>query len=276
MSFEDFEEWKKNKEEKKEWLPKELYDIIEERDDKKRKRKEWEDNKKKKGEWLPLKDFIELKNKKPATGASAKRPRSLKPHSEVLGDLADGDIIKREVLFDTETTGLGRGHKIVEVSFIEVIDGVKTGKYLQTFFNPEREISKGAYMVHKITNEDVKNSPLFKDKAVEIIEFIGTSSLVAHNARFDMGMLNDELETAGWEAYENKRFICTLKMARHLYPKQKNKLDVLCERFGVDNKNRLVSKRHSAHEDTILLYHVYIKLIELLDEQHFTPYDFTL
>ena len=269
MSFEDFEKWKKSLEEKKEWLPKELYEMLDERNDKKRKRKEWEDNKKRKGDWLPLKDFIELKN-------GSKKLRQLRKHSEVLGNLSKKKIIKREVLFDTETTGLGRGHKIVEVSFIEVIDGVKTGKYLQSFFNPEREISKGAYMVHKITNEDVKNAPLFKDKARDIIEFIGTSSLVAHNARFDMGMLNDEMETAGWEPYENKRFICTLKMARHLYPKQKNKLDVLCERFGVDNKNRLVSKRHSAHEDTILLYHVYIKLIELLEEQHFTPYDFTL
>ncbi len=157
MSFEDFEKWKKSLEEKKEWLPKELYEMLDERNDKKRKRKEWEDNKKRKGDWLPLKDFIELKN-------GSKKLRQLRKHSEVLGNLSKKKIIKREVLFDTETTGLGRGHKIVEVSFIEVIDGVKTGKYLQSFFNPEREISKGAYMVHKITNEDVKNAPLLKIK----------------------------------------------------------------------------------------------------------------
>lgn len=255
----NFEEWREEKKRKGEWLSDEEYRQ-------KRKRvKEWREEKKRKGEWLPYEEYL-LEQKKD----------TLKNHETILNIKDEEIIIKREVIFDTETTGLSDKDKIVEISFIEVIDGVKTGRSYQTFFNPLIRISKKACEIHKITNEDVKDAPLFREKAEEIIRFIGTSSLVAHNATFDMKFLNRELIHSGWHPYPKSRFIDTVKIARFLFCKEKNRLDDLCDRFKIDNHNRIATQRHSAHEDTVLLYHVYIKLCDLLKEKNLSPYDFKL
>ena len=268
MTF-DFEKYKKNKQEKGEWLPKELYDLV--KKEKERKFQEWKQEKINKGEWLPKEEYIKRKRKR----EDENEEKELKSHDLLIKKLKLN--IKREIIFDTETTGIGKTDKIVEISFIELIDGVKTGRSFQSFFNPVIKISKGAYAVHKITDEDVKDSPLFKEKAEEIISFIGTSSLVAHNARFDMNFLNRELIEAGWQPYPCDRFIDTLKIAKHFYEKN-NSLDNLCNRFEIDNRKRNNKEggRHSAHEDTILLYHVYCKFNDMLKKENLTPYDFKL
>lgn len=274
----DFDEYKKYKQEKGEWLPKELYDLVKEK--RKKSFEEWKQAKKDKGEWLPDNEYKKLKNNKRKRNILEDenndiRDTTLKEHSLLTKKLKIE--IKREVIFDTETTGVGKKDKIVEISLIEVIDGVKTGRSYQSFFNPVIKISQGAWKVHKITNEDVKDSPLFKEKAEEIISFIGTSHLVAHNANFDMNFLNRELNEAGWHSYPANRFICTLKIAKHFYEKD-NSLDNLCQRFEIDNTKRSLKEggRHSAHEDTILLYEVYKKLNNMLKEDFLTPYDFRL
>jgi len=261
-----FEEWKKLKQEKGEWLPEEEYIKLK----RLQRFEEWKKLKQEKGEWLPREEYIESRKRK-----REESKVELKSHDLLIKKIKLD--IKREVIFDTETTGISNKDKIVEISFIEVIDGIKTGRSYQSFFNPLIKISKGAYEVHKITNEDVKNAPLFREKAEEIIKFIGSSNLVAHNAKFDMGMINRELINSGWQPYPGDRFIDTLKIARYLFPNHKrHKLDTLCQKFEVDNSNRISSKRHSAHEDTILLYHVYCQMNKLLKEQNLSPYDFLM
>ena len=265
MSF-NFEEWKKAKQEKGEWLPREEY--LKKR--RKKRFEEWKKAKQEKGEWLSREEYQNSRKRK-----REEEEKELKSH-ELLIKKIKLDV-KREVIFDTETTGIGNKDRIVEISFIEVIDGIKTGRSYQSFFNPLIKISKGAYQVHKITNEDVKDAPLFREKVEEIIKFVGNSHLVAHNAKFDMGMINRELISAGWQPFPENRFIDTLKISRYLFPEEKkHKLDTLCERFKVDNSNRVSSQRHSAHEDTILLYHVYCQLNTLLKQKNLTPYDFRL
>lgn len=277
MTF-DFDEYKKYKQDKGEWLPKELYDLVKEK--KKQSFEEWKQAKKDRGEWLSDDEYRKLKNNKRKRqdeddGQAEKKEMVLKEHDSLTKKLKIE--IKREVIFDTETTGRGKTDKIVEISLIEVIDGVKTGRSYQSFFNPVIKISQGAWKVHKITNEDVKDSPLFKEKAEEIISFIGTSHLVAHNARFDMNFLNRELNEAGWQSYPADRFICTWKIAKHFFEKD-NSLDKLCQKFEIDNTKRNTREggRHSAHEDTILLYEVYKKFNNMLKEEFLTPYDFRL
>jgi len=251
-------------------------------------KEEWKRKKIESGEWLP---FGEWKQKKIESGEwnNGKRKREeveeLKEVEEKI-DLKDHEIItkkikvelenKREIIFDTETTGLGKEDKIIEISLMEVVNGVKTGKFFQSYFNPLIKIDEGAYKIHKISNEDVKDSPLFVDKVEEMIEFVGNSLLVAHNAKFDMRFFNSELKNAGWEPYASERFICTCKIARYLFPGEKNKLDNLCERFEVENHDRLVNNKHSAYEDTKILYDVYIKMLELLKLQNLSSYDFKL
>jgi DNA polymerase-3 subunit epsilon len=274
----DKEAWIQKKKDNGTWLCPELYELVKEQ--RKKNKDAWIQKQKDEGKWLPLEEWIKQKDNKrkreddDENDERAKEAKILKPHSDVL-DITKESVVNTELIFDTETTGLGREHKIIEISLIEIIDGIKTGRTYHSFFNPVINISIHATKVHKITNEDVKDAPLFADKAEEIIKFIGTGTLVAHNAKFDMGKLNKELYDAGWELYETERFIDTLGIARHLFPGQGNKQDDLCERFKIDNSKRL-EDGHSAIEDTILLYHVYLKLIELLKEHDLTPHDFRL
>lgn len=275
----DKDTWRKEKQEKGEWLCPELYRLV--KKEREQSKEAWIKKQKDDGKWLPKEDYIKLKNeerkrkREDDDEEERKNPKILRPHSDIL-DVDSIKVIKRELIFDTETTGLGREHKIVEMSLIEVIDGKKTGRNYHCFFNPEMNIPQNAINVHKITNEKIKDAPLFKNKAEEIIKFIDNSVMVAHNANFDMDKLNKELYDAGWEKYNSDRFIDTLKISRHLFPNDKHhKQDNLCEKFNIDNSKRL-EDGHSAIEDTILLYHIYNEMIELLKKEDLSPYDFRL
>ena len=182
--------------------------------------------------------------------------------------------IKREVILDTETTGLGNEDKIVEISIIELVDGIKTGRRYHSFLNPVVNITKKAIEIHKITNEKVKDCPKIEDISEAIIKFIGDAKIIAHNASFDRRILNNELRRCGWEKYNKNRFIDTLAIARYLFPKEKNNQDALCQRFNIENSNREISGIHSAAEDTALLYLIYKEMSEMLKEKNLTPYDF--
>ena len=181
---------------------------------------------------------------------------------------------KRELIFDTETTGLSSEDKIVEISLIETIEGIKTGRSFHCFLNPEVKISKKAVKIHRLTNEKLSNYPTFKQISKKLIDFIGDSTLVAHNANFDMKMLNNEFRRIELPCYGGERFIDTLRMARFLFPGQKNRQDDLCERFGIDNSVRVGTGIHSAKEDTVHLYFIFKKMGEMLRDKNKDVYNF--
>ncbi len=164
----------------------------------------------------------------------------------------------REIVLDTETTGLDplAGHRVVEVGCIELMNLVATGRGLQLYLNPEMPMPAGAQEVHGLTDEFLADKPLFADKVDELLEFIGDSQLVIHNAQFDLGFLNAELARCGKARLANA-YIDTVSMARRKFPGQRASLDALCERFGVDNSNRT---KHGALLDAELLAEVYLEL----------------
>ena len=164
----------------------------------------------------------------------------------------------REIVLDTETTGLDplSGHRIVEVGCIELVNMVATGVTYQCYFNPERDMPAGAQDVHGLSEEFLSDKPLFADKVEELLAFIGDSQLVIHNAQFDLGFLNAELERAGRTKIGNA-YIDTVSMARRKFPGQRASLDALCERFNIDNSSRT---KHGALLDSELLAEVYLEL----------------
>lgn len=165
----------------------------------------------------------------------------------------------REIILDTETTGLdvSRGHKIVEIGILEVINLVPSGQSLHLYINPERDIDEDAIRIHGITNEFIANKPTFKQVAQEFLDFIQGDNLVIHNASFDLGFLNSELKQAGFEQISEDRVIDTLKIARQKFPGAQASLDALCRRFQIDNSHRNL---HGALVDADLLASVYIEL----------------
>lgn len=165
----------------------------------------------------------------------------------------------REIVLDTETTGLdtAEGHRIIEVGALEMVNKVLTGKKFHYYVNPEREISYGAYKVHGISNDFLQDRPLFKDIAEEFLEFIEGSSLVIHNAVFDMKFLNYELSLINRASIDHLNVVDTLTMARKMFPGQRANLDALCRRFKVDNSMR---GYHGALMDARLLAEVYVEL----------------
>jgi len=164
----------------------------------------------------------------------------------------------REIVLDTETTGLDplAGHRVVEVGCIELVNTVATGRTFQLYLNPEMPMPTGAQDIHGLTDEFLADKPLFADKAEELLEFIGDAQLVIHNAQFDLGFLNAELERCGRGQLANA-YIDTVSMARRKFPGQRASLDALCERFGVDNSGRT---KHGALLDAELLAEVYLEL----------------
>ncbi len=164
----------------------------------------------------------------------------------------------REVVLDTETTGLDplAGHRVVEIGCIELMNMVATGRSLQLYLNPQMPMPAGAQQVHGLSDEFLADKPLFADKADELIEFIGDAQLVIHNAQFDLGFLNAELERAGKPRLSNP-YVDTVSVARRKFPGQRASLDALCERFGVDNTKRT---KHGALLDSELLAEVYLEL----------------
>jgi len=164
----------------------------------------------------------------------------------------------REIVLDTETTGLDplAGHRVVEIGCIELENMVATGRSLQLYLNPEMPMPMGAQDIHGLTDEFLADKPLFADKVEELLEFIGDAQLVIHNAQFDLGFLNAELERLQKPALSNV-YVDTVSVARRKFPGQRASLDALCERFSIDNSNRT---KHGALLDAELLAEVYLEL----------------
>jgi DNA polymerase-3 subunit epsilon len=165
----------------------------------------------------------------------------------------------REIVFDTETTGLSpaAGDRMVEIGCIEMIGRIETGRHFHCYFNPQRPMPSEAEAVHGLSDIFLSDKPCFSDKAEELLEFIGDSPLVAHNAGFDFGFLNHELEQCGRPAICLTRMVDTLLLARSRHPGAKHSLDALCTRYGVDRSQRV---KHGALLDAQLLAQVYIEL----------------
>jgi DNA polymerase-3 subunit epsilon len=165
----------------------------------------------------------------------------------------------REIVFDTETTGLSplTGDRVVEIGCVELFNRVETGRTFHAYFNPERPMPSGAEAVHGLTDAFLADKPRFRDRAGELLEFLGDCPLVAHNAGFDFGFLNHELNNCGHPLVCMTRMVDTLQLARSRHPGAKHSLDALCTRFGVD---RSVRVRHGALIDAQLLAQCYVEL----------------
>lgn len=166
----------------------------------------------------------------------------------------------REIIFDTETTGIGHqeGHRIIEIGAIEMVDRIPTGRTFHKYLDPEdKEVEPGAFNVHGLSNERLKGEPFFRDILPEFLEFFGEGILVAHNASFDIGFFNAELDRVEQPPIDPERVVDTLAIARRKFPGGKNSLDNLCSRFGISNAHR---KLHGALLDSELLADVYIEL----------------
>ena len=184
--------------------------------------------------------------------------------------------MERLIVLDTETTGLDvdSGHKIIEIGCIEIIDRNITDNSFHKYINPQRLIDEKAYEVHGISNEDLKDKPIFDDIIDEFALYISDSPLIIHNAPFDLGFLKSEYIQSNHDeaSLENSReIIDTLKIARKASPGKRNTLDALCSRYSVDNTDRSL---HGALLDAQLLANVYLRmtqgqtLIKGLSEAH--------
>ncbi len=165
----------------------------------------------------------------------------------------------REIVFDTETTGLSpqQGDRMVEIGCIELINRVETGERYHCYFNPERPMDPAAQAVHGLSDVFLSDKPLFADKVEDLLDFLGESPLVAHNASFDFAFLNAELANCGRLNLSMARMIDTLALSRTRHPGAKHSLDALCTRFGIDRSHRVL---HGALLDAQLLAQVYVEL----------------
>lgn len=167
----------------------------------------------------------------------------------------------RQVVLDTETTGLewAEGHNVIEIGCVELERRRLTGNTYHQYIKPDREIDAEAMAVHGITNEYLQDKPKFKQISDEFIEFIRGAELIIHNAAFDIGFLDAELERNGYQL--RIKDICSvtdsLRLARQKHPGQKNNLDALCKRYGIDNSHR---ELHGALLDSEILADVYLAL----------------
>lgn len=166
----------------------------------------------------------------------------------------------REIILDTETTGLDpkRGDRVVEIGCVEIYNRIPTGRDFHCFINPERDVPVEAENVHGISTAFLKDKPLFAKVVTPFLDFIGSDTLVIHNAQFDIGFLNFELELAGKTALHMSRVVDTLALARRKHPAGPNSLDALCKRYGVDMSKRT---KHGAIIDCLLLAEVYVELL---------------
>lgn len=165
----------------------------------------------------------------------------------------------REIVFDTETTGLSplAGDRMVEIGCVEIVNRVETGRHFHAYFNPERDVPFEVQEVHGLSNLFLSDKPRFAEKVEELLEFIADSPLVAHNAGFDFAFLNFELERCGKPSVGMDRMVDTLTLARSRHPGAKHSLDALCVRFGIDRSHRV---KHGALLDAQLLAQVYVEL----------------
>jgi DNA polymerase-3 subunit epsilon len=165
-----------------------------------------------------------------------------------------------EIVLDTETTGFKpeEGHRIIEIGCLELNNHVPTGRSLQLYLNPERDVPAEATAVHGITNEFLSDKPVFSQVYDQFLDFIGQAKLVIHNAEFDMRFINHELSLVGHPPIPFTRAIDTVMLARKKFPGSPANLDALCRRFGIDNSERTY---HGALLDSELLAEVYLELL---------------
>lgn len=166
----------------------------------------------------------------------------------------------RQIILDTETTGLEaqRGHRLIEIGCIELVQRRPTGRTFHTYLNPERAIDEGARAVTGIDDDFLLDKPRFADVADEFLQFVDGAEVIAHNAAFDVGFIDAELARIGAGRFaERVQVLDTLALAREKFPGQRNSLDALCKRLGVDNSHR---ELHGALLDANLLADVYLAL----------------
>lgn len=165
----------------------------------------------------------------------------------------------REIVFDTETTGLSfdAGHRLAEIGCVELVNRVETGRVFHAYLNPERPMPAEAQKIHGLSDAFLADKPVFATVVHDFLAFIGDDPLVAHNAAFDFGFLNGELAQAGLVPVSMERMVDTLAIARVKHPGSKHSLDALCTRYGVDRSSRTF---HGALLDAQLLAQVYVEL----------------
>jgi DNA polymerase-3 subunit epsilon len=166
----------------------------------------------------------------------------------------------REIVLDTETTGLDplRGDRLVEIGCVELLNHIPSGQTFHVYINPERDMPQEAFNVHGLSAQFLSDKKKFAEIAEDFLAFIGDAPLVIHNAQFDIGFINAELERAAQRPVGRERLVDTLLLARRKHPGVSNKLDELCKRYGIDNSKRT---RHGALLDAELLAEVYLELM---------------
>lgn len=171
--------------------------------------------------------------------------------------------MKRQLCLDTETTGISwkNGHRIIEIGIIELVNRLPTGNDYHAYINPQRLVEQSAMAVHGITDEFLEDKPTFREVADDLLAYLGDSELIIHNAQFDMGFLNMEFNrlkvTNGFDLAESCVVTDTLAMAKKKHVGQKNNLDALCKRYGIDSSGRVL---HGALLDADLLASVYLSM----------------
>lgn len=168
--------------------------------------------------------------------------------------------MKREIVLDTETTGLDplSGHRMAEIGCVELVGGVRTGAFFHTYLNPERDMPPEAFRVHGLSSQFLADKPIFAQKIDEFLEFVADSTLVIHNAAFDMKFVNFEVMRLGFAALSMDRIVDTMLIARKKFPGSPSSLDALCKRFNIDLSGRT---KHGALLDAELLADVYLDLL---------------
>ena len=168
--------------------------------------------------------------------------------------------MEREVVLDVETTGLSAlsGDRMVEIGCVELINHVATEKNFHIYLNPLRDVPEDVVKIHGLTAEFLADKPTFPEIADDLLDFIGDADIIIHNASFDMGFINNELELANKELIAMSRVIDTLAIAKRMFPGDSKSLDALCRKFGIDNSSRT---KHGALLDAELLAEVYLELI---------------
>ena len=166
----------------------------------------------------------------------------------------------REIVWDTETTGFDpfAGDRIVEIGAVELNQHLPTGRVYHQYINPERDMPPGAFEVHGLSIDFLKDFPVFSDIARDFIDFVGDATLIAHNAKFDMKFINAELKNTNLPQVPLNQSLDTLEIARKKFPGAQNSLDALCRRFNIDNSSR---QKHGALLDSEILAEVYLELV---------------
>ncbi len=166
----------------------------------------------------------------------------------------------REIVFDTETTGLSfsGGDRMVEIGCVEMVNRVETGRTFHAYYHPERDMPVEAFNVHGLSQAFLADKPRFGEGVADLLDFVGDAPMIAHNASFDFSFLNGELVKCGRPIIHLNRMIDTLQIARSRHPGAKHSLDALCSRFGIDRSHRVL---HGALLDAQLLAQVYVELL---------------